>query len=143
MVNLQNDAQSLYQILSSAQVIAVVGYSDRPYRPSYQIAQFLRNQGYQVYPVNPRVKVIDGHISYASLQQVPEPIDIVNVFRRSEYLPEIVDEAISVQAKTIWAQIGVSEPSAAQKALEAGLNVIMDTCIKVEYLSLGVNRQQS
>ncbi len=132
-----NDS-AMRDVLTHAKVIAVVGHSDKPERTSYQIAQFLRSVGYTVYPVNPTVKEIDGQLSYPSLQEIPEAVDIVNVFRRSEYLSEIVDEAIAVNAKTVWAQLGVSNQQAAQKALDAGLNVVMDACIKVEYLQLGI-----
>ncbi len=125
-------------VLARAKVIAVVGHSDKPERTSYQIAQFLRSVGYTVYPVNPTVKEIDGQLSYSSLQEIPEAVDIVNIFRRSEYLGEIVDEAIAINAKTVWAQLGISNQQAAQKALDAGLNIVMDACIKVEYLRLGI-----
>lgn len=140
MPDLQNDDNVLRTVLMEARVIAVVGHSDKRDRTSYQIAQFLKNAGYIVYPVNPMVSEIDGQPCYASLQEVPEPVNIVNVFRRSEYLVDVVKEAIATHAKTIWAQLGVSDPTAANLALEAGLNVVMDACIKVEYLRLGVRR---
>lgn len=123
----------LKQILTDSQVIAVVGHSDKPDRTSYQIAQFLRRNGYKVYPVNPTVKEIDGETAYASLADIPEAIDIVNVFRRSEHLESVVDEAIAVGAKTVWAQLGVIDEEAARKAQAAGLSMVMDRCIKVEY----------
>jgi hypothetical protein len=85
------------------------------------------------------VSEIDGQPCYCSLKDVPEPVDIVNVFRRSEYLSAIVDEAIAVNAKTVWAQLGVSDELSAQKALDAGLNIVMDACIKVEYRRLRVS----
>ncbi len=138
MLNLKEDERAMREVLAHAKVIAVVGHSDKPARTSYQIAQFLRQAGYTVYPVNPTVKEIDGQPSYASLKQVPEPVDLVNVFRRSEYLPEIVEEAISIGAQTVWAQLGISEAASALKAMSAGLNVVMDACIKVEYLRLGI-----
>lgn len=130
------DDNRLRNILSKAKAIAVVGHSDKPHRTSYQIAQFLRSVGYQVYPVNPAVQSIDGQLCYAMLKDVPESIDIVNVFRRSEYLIEVVEDAIAIGAKTVWAQLGVSDSIAAQKAIEAGVNIVMDACIKVEYLRL-------
>jgi predicted CoA-binding protein len=130
------DDSTIRNILSNAKVIAVVGHSDKPFRTSYQIAQFLRSVGYQVYPVNPAVREIDGQPSYPTLKDLPEPVDIVNVFRRSEHLKEIVEEAIAIGAKTVWAQLGVSDHLAAQKAIDAGLNIVMDACIKVEYLRL-------
>lgn len=136
MTNLLYNVNAMRELLADARVIAVVGHSDRPYRTSYRIAQYLRQVGYTVYPVNPTVEQIDGTPSYPSLTDVPEPIDIVNVFRRSEYLPEIVEDAIRVGAKAIWAQLGVYDEAAQQRALEAGLNVIMNACIKVEHARL-------
>ncbi|MEO8608725.1 MAG: CoA-binding protein [Chloroflexota bacterium] len=126
----------VHQLLTDAQVIAVVGYSDKPYRTSYQIAHFLKQAGYKIYPVNPEVETIDGERSYASLADVPEPIDIVNVFRRSEYLPGVVDDAIAVKSKAIWAQLGVYDEAAGHKAESAGLVTVMNACIKVEYYRL-------
>ena len=120
-------------ILSAAKVIAVVGYSDDPSRTSYQIGRFLKNAGYTVYAVNPTVANIDGEKAYASLADVPEPIDIVNVFRRSEFLSGVVDAAIEVGAKVVWAQLGVFDPEAARKGEEAGITVIMNNCIKVAH----------
>ncbi|QPC85153.1 CoA-binding protein [Phototrophicus methaneseepsis] len=125
-------------VLAQARTIAVVGHSDNPGRTSYQIARYLRNAGYTVYPVNPTVREIDGQPSYASLADVPEPIDIVNVFRRSEYVADVVDEAIDVGAKAIWTQLGVVDNAAGQRALEAGIDVAMNRCIKVEHARLGV-----
>jgi hypothetical protein len=138
MPNLKEDDNAMREVLTTAKVIAVVGHSDKPERTSYRIAQFLRGVGYKVYPVNPMVSEIDGQPSYASLKEVPESIDIVNVFRRSEYLPEIVNQAIAIHAKTVWTQLGVYDQQSAQKALDAGLYVVMDACIKVEYMRLGV-----
>jgi hypothetical protein len=139
MSNLKEDDNAMRDVLINAKVIAVVGHSDKPERTSYRIAQFLRGVGYKVYPVNPVVSEIDGQPCYCSLKDVPEPVDIVNVFRRSEYLSAIVDEAIAVNAKTVWAQLGVSDELSAQKALDAGLNIVMDACIKVEYRRLRVS----
>ncbi len=136
MPNLKEDDNVMRDVLTNAKVIAVVGHSDKPERTSYRIAQFLQEVGYNVYPVNPLVNEIDGQPSYSSLKDVPEPVDIVNVFRRSEYLSAIVDEAIAVNARTVWAQLGVYDQPSAQKALDAGLNIVMDACIKVEYLRL-------
>ncbi len=121
------------EILEHARVIAVVGYSDDPSRTSNQIGRFLKNAGYKVYAVNPTAETVDGEKAYRTLADVPEPIDIVDVFRRSEFLPGVVDDAIAVGAKVVWAQLGVSDEAAAQKGEQAGLKVIMDTCIKVSY----------
>jgi predicted CoA-binding protein len=138
MPNLKEDDNAMRDVLTQAKVIAVVGHSDKPERTSYRIAQFLRRVGYNVYPVNPMVSEIDAQRSYAALKDIPEPVDIVNVFRRSEYLPAIIDEAIAINAKTVWAQLGISDDASAQKALDGGLNVVMDACIQVEYLRLNV-----
>ncbi|MBG1242444.1 CoA-binding protein [Nostoc sp. NZL] len=139
MANLKEDDNALREVLTQAKTIAVVGHSDKRQRTSYQIAQFLRQRGYTVYAVNPLVKEIDGQPSYAALHELPEPVDIVNVFRRSEYLPEIVDQSISTNAKTVWVQLGIWHQPSAQIAVDAGLNVVMDACIKIEYLRLRIN----
>lgn len=121
-------------ILADAKVIAVVGHSDNPGRTSYQIGRFLKSVGYIVYPVNPTIESVDGERAYPTLADVPEPIDIVDVFRRSEYLAGVVDEAIAVGAKVVWAQLGVYDPAAAQAGEDAGIAVIMDNCIKVSFM---------
>lgn len=131
-----NQDSAVRDLLQKARVIAVVGHSDKPYRTSYQIAQYLRRAGYTVYPVNPEVTEIDGQPCYASLKDVPETIDIVNVFRRSEYLAGVVDEAAAVHAKSVWAQLGVASDEAEQKADAAHLPIVMDACIKVEHRRL-------
>ena len=136
MVNLNRNDRLKRDILKNSQIIAVVGHSEKPERTSYQIAQFLRKVGYKVYSVNPIVKEIDSLPTYATLQDIPESVDIVNIFRRSEYLPEIVEAAIAIRTKTIWTQLGVKDWQSANKALDAGLNLAMDICIKVEYLRL-------
>ncbi|WP_041698564.1 CoA-binding protein [Thalassoporum mexicanum] len=134
------DDKKIQQILTEAKTIALVGYSPKPARPSYQIGRFLKQAGYKVYPVNPIIKEIDGEQCYRSLREVPKPIDIVNVFRRSEFLPEIIEQAIAINAKTIWAQLDIYDQAAAERAIAAGLNVIMDSCIKIEYLRLGIKK---
>lgn len=123
-------------ILSTARTIAVVGHSDDLAKPSYTIANYLRRMGYTVYPVNPTVQTIDGERSYASLADVPEPIDIVNVFRNSRHLPGVVDDAIAVGAKVVWAQLGVENDDAVRRADEAGITLIQDNCIKVTHVML-------
>lgn len=131
---LRYDDETLRRFLAEATVIAVVGYSDDPSRPSYQIGGFLRDVGYTVYAVNPTLSSIDGEPVYASLADVPEPIDIVDVFRRSEFLSGVVDEAVAVGAKVVWAQLGVADPQAAAKGEAAGVAVVQNNCIKVTYL---------
>jgi predicted CoA-binding protein len=132
--------EEIRQILTESKTIALVGYSHNPRRASYQTGKFLREAGYWVYAVNPVVKEIDGEKCYHSLAELPEAIDIVNVFRRSEFLAEIVDAAIAINAKTVWAQLEIYDQAAALKAIDAGLNVIMDACIKIEYLRLGLHQ---
>ena len=130
------DDNAMRELLTETKVIAVVGHSDKPHRTSYQIAQYLRNVGYTVYAVNPTVEEIDGERSYASLADVPEPIDIVDVFRRSEHLQRVVDDAIAAGAKAIWTQLGVSDADAALTATAANVPIVMDRCIKVEHMRL-------
>ncbi|MDL5047262.1 CoA-binding protein [Oscillatoria amoena NRMC-F 0135] len=133
--------RTLCQILLDTQTIAVVGHSDKPTRVSYQIAQFLRQVGYRVIPVNPQIREIEGETCYASLREIPEKVDLVNVFRRSEFLAEIVEEAIAINAATVWAQLGIQDEAAAQTARKAGVNAIMNACIKIEYQRLGVQKR--
>lgn len=136
-INIQDE--TMRQILSRSEVIAVVGHSDKSFRISYKIANYMRGQGYRIYPVNPTVAEIDGETSYPSLAAIPEPIDIVNIFRRSEYVSDIVDEAIQVGAYSIWTQLGVVDTKAGTRALDAGILVVMNRCIKVEHARLLVN----
>ena len=130
------DDYEMRRVLQESRVIAVVGHSDKAHRTSYQIAQYLRNVGYKVYAVNPTVSKINGETVYASLSDVPEPIDIVNVFRRSEHLSDVVDDAIAVEAKVVWAQLGVFDVQAGKKAEEAGIDIVMNHCIKVDHRRL-------
>lgn len=122
-------------LLRSATTIAVVGFSDKPARESHRIGTYLMNY-YKVYPVNPSVSEIDGHKVYPSLDSLPEKVDIVNVFRRSDALDGVVEEAIKAGAKSVWAQLGVSSDSAQKRADAANLPIIMDTCIFIEHQKL-------
>lgn len=133
MADLNRDKQARNDVILHSPVIAIVGRSNDHYYSSYQVGEYLQQHGFTVYNVNPNVDEIDGAPSYASLQEVPEPIDIVDVFRRSEFLSEIVDEAIAVGAKTVWGQLGVEDEAARQKALNAGLNVAMNLCLRTEH----------
>ena len=119
--------------LQQARTIAVVGLSSSPLRPSHGVAAYMQSQGYRIIPVNPRVDYVLGEKSYASLLEVPEPIDIVNIFRRSEFVPEIVDQAIQLKAPVVWMQEGVVHERAAAKARAAGILVMMDSCILKEH----------
>ncbi|MEX1249003.1 MAG: CoA-binding protein [Anaerolineales bacterium] len=130
LIKSQND---LRRLLEEARVIAVVGHSDRPNRTSYRIANYLRRAGYKVYAVNPSIQQVNGEPAYPNLAAVPEPIDIVDVFRRSEFLGEVVDQAIAAAAKSVWAQLGVYDEAAAARAEAAGLQMVMDRCIMVDH----------
>lgn len=130
------DSRDIRRLLEQARVIAVVGHSDNPQRTSYRIAVYLREVGYRVHAVNPTIQEVDGQPVYPSLAEVPEPIDIVDVFRRSEFLDEVMDQAIAVGAKAVWAQLGVFDEAAGRKAEAAGLEVVMDRCIMVDHRNL-------
>jgi predicted CoA-binding protein len=116
-------------LLERARTIAVVGLSDSPLRPSHGVSAYMQAQGYRVIPVNPRIRGALGEKSYPSLLEVPEAIDIVNVFRRPEFVQEIVDQAIRLGIGAVWMQEGVIHPTAAEKARKAGMFVAMDLCI--------------
>ena len=120
---------SIAEILSSARTIAVVGLSHKRYRPSYGVSEYMQRAGYRIIPVNPFESEVLGEKCYPDLESVPETIDIVNIFRRSEFVPEIVDAAIRKGAKLVWMQEGVEHAEAARRARDAGLAVVMDRCI--------------
>lgn len=126
------------EILGSARTIAVVGLSARRFRPSYGVAEYMQRAGYRIIPVNPNIAEVLGEKSYASLDAVPEPVDIVDIFRRPEHVPEIVEAAIRKGAKTIWMQEGVVHEDAARRAESAGLTVVMDRCILKDHRRLGL-----
>jgi len=125
-------------ILGAARTIAVVGLSAKRFRPSHGVAEYLQRVGYRIIPVNPNITEVLGEKSYASLDAVPEPVDIVDIFRRSEHVPEIVEAAIRKGAKTIWMQEGVVHEDAARRAESAGLTVVMDRCILKDHRRLGL-----
>jgi len=127
---------STSEILKSMHTIAVVGLSSRRMRPSYGVSEYMQRAGYRIIPVNPRETSVLGEKAYASLEDVPGPVDIVNIFRRSEFVPEIVDAAIRIGAKAVWMQEGVVNEEAASKARAAGLAVVMDRCILKEHMRL-------
>ncbi len=116
-------------ILDSARTIAVVGLSSKRYRPSYGVAEYMKRSGYRIIPVNPFETEIFGEHSYPDLDSVPDPIDIVDIFRRSEFVPPIVEAAIRKSVKAIWMQEGVVHEAAARQAEAAGIAVLMDRCI--------------
>jgi predicted CoA-binding protein len=120
-------------ILRSAQTIAVVGLSNKRIRPSYGVSEYMQQVGYRIIPVNPRETEVLGEKAYTDLESIPGPVDIVNIFRRSDAVPPIVDAAIRIGAKAVWMQEGVIHEEAAEKARAAGLEVIMDRCILKEH----------
>jgi predicted CoA-binding protein len=121
------------ELLKRSKTIAVVGLSDNPMRPSHGVSAYMQSQGYRIIPVNPRVEESLGEKSYASLLDVPEKIDIVNIFRRPEYVEEVVDQAIQLKVPVIWMQEDVVHERAAEKARKAGVFVVMDRCILKEH----------
>ena|SRR5665213_846023 len=124
------------EILKSAKTIAVVGLSGNPMRPSNGVTEYMRRAGYRIIPVNPNETEVLGEPSYARLEDVPEKIDIVDVFRRSEHVAGIVESAIRIGAKVVWMQEGVIDEAAATRARSAGLDVVMDKCILKEHRKL-------
>lgn len=126
-------ANLIDQILTESKAIAVVGLSPNPERPSYRVAKYLKNVGYHIIPINPDVKEIDGIKSYPSLSVVPESIDLVNIFRRSEFVAAIVDEAINIGVKFIWMQDNVIDQTSAKRAQAAGIPVVMNNCTMREH----------
>ena len=134
--------QTIRDVLTRTQRIALVGASDRPDRPSYGVMKYLLDQGYEVIPVSPKLagQTLLGQQAYASLAEVPGEIDMVDVFRNSEAAWGVAQEAIAAGAKTLWLQLGVINEQAAVLAQDAGMTVIMDRCPKIEILRLGITR---
>lgn len=124
------------EILDNAKTIAVVGLSPNPNRTSYMVSEAMQKAGYRIIPVNPAADEVLGEKSYASLSDIPEPVDIVNVFRRSEYLPELAEEFLKVGSPVFWTQLNVVDENVFKKLSDAGYTVIMDRCIKVEHAIL-------
>jgi hypothetical protein len=129
----RSDTDPIRDLLQRSKTIAVVGLSDSPLRPSYGVSAYMQAQGYKIIPVNPQITEALGEKSYASLLDVPEKIDIVNIFRRPEFVDEIVDQAIQLKVPAVWMQEEVINQKAAQKAEKAGIFVAMDLCILKEH----------
>ncbi|MGD1853900.1 MAG: CoA-binding protein [Leptolyngbyaceae cyanobacterium] len=125
------------RVLANTKYIAVVGHSPKPQRPSYQVSRYMRQQGYIVYPVHPAAKEIDGQRCYARLADVPGPIDMVNVFRRSEFLPDLWEQMLALETmsdvRCLWTQLDIYDAAVAQKATDHGWQVVMDACLKIEF----------
>jgi len=128
-----DDINTLRRILSQSRVIAVVGLSADWFRPSYFAAKYLQEHGYRIIPVNPRYESILGEKCYKSLRDIPEKVDIVDCFRKTADIPPICDDAIAIGAKVLWQQLGVRNEDAARKAEAAGLESVMDRCVKIEH----------
>jgi uncharacterized protein len=123
----------IFELLKRAKTIAVVGLSNNPLRPSHGVSAYMQSHGYRIIPVNPHIEESLGETAYASLLEVPEKIDIVNIFRRSEYVEEVVDQAIQLKVPAIWMQEDVIHEKAAEKARKAGIFVVMDRCVLKEH----------
>jgi hypothetical protein len=127
---------AIRDLLRNSKTIAVVGLSGKKFRPSYGVAEYMQKVGYRIIPVNPNETEVLGEKSYARIEDIPEHIDIVDIFRRPEFVGPLVDSAIQVGANTIWMQEGVVHEDGAQKARDAGLSVVMDRCILKEHMRL-------
>ncbi|HZP22516.1 MAG TPA: CoA-binding protein [Terriglobales bacterium] len=130
---MRDESARITDLLTRAKSIAVVGLAASPLRPSYGVSHYMRSQGYRIIPVNPNITDWEGEKSYPSLLDIPHKIDIVNIFRRPEFVPEVVDQAIQIKAPAVWMQEGVIHQQAAEKARQAGIYVVMDLCILKEH----------
>jgi len=125
--------EEIRAILEKNRVIAVVGLSPKPDRDSHRVAKYLQKQGYRIVPVRPKADGILGEKCYASLRDIPFPVDVVDIFRKIEAIPAIVEDAIAIGAKVVWMQLGLAENQSARRAKEAGLQVVMNKCLKIEH----------
>jgi predicted CoA-binding protein len=128
-----DDIAGLRRILSSSRTLAVVGLSAQWYRPSYFAAKYMQDHGYRIIPVNPNYAEVLGQRCYPDVRSIPEPVDLVDCFRKSADIPPIADEAIAVGAKVLWMQLGIENQEAARRADAAGLDVVMNRCVKIEH----------
>jgi uncharacterized protein len=131
---LYQDEVTIRRIVRSARVIAVVGLSANPRRPSNDVALYLQRQGLRIVPVNPNIREALGERSYPSLRDIPFPVDVVDVFRRPTAVPSVAEDAVAIGAKALWLQLGVINREGAEIARRAGLDVVMDRCLKVEWM---------
>ena len=131
--NYDANSDVVAQILRGGKTIAVVGLSSNPMRASHEVAAYLKNAGYRIIPVNPNETEVLGEKAYARLEDVPEPVDIVDVFRRAEEVPAVAGSAIKIKAKVLWMQLGIENGEAAERARAAGLVVVEDSCLMVEH----------
>ena len=133
---MNEDINTLRRILKQSKTLAIVGLSANWWRPSYFAAKYMQEHGYRIIPVNPQYKEVLGEKCYPSLRDIPEKVDIVDCFRKSEEIGALADEAIAIGAKVLWMQLGVINHDAAKKAAAAGLDVVMDRCVKIEHARL-------
>jgi uncharacterized protein len=131
-----SEIQRLRRILSASKTIAVVGLSANWYRPSYFAAKYLMDHGYEIFPVNPNYDEVLGRRCYPDLKSLPERVDVVDIFQKPDRVPALVDDAIEIGARVVWMQIGIVHEEAAQRARDAGLDVVMNRCMKIEYARL-------
>ena len=124
------------EVMRGSKIVAVVGISTNPSKPSYQVAHYLKSQGYTIIPVNPNLHEVLGEQCYPNLLAIPQKVDIVDIFRRSEDVSPVVEEAISIKAKAVWMQLGIYNQEAADRARANGVNVVMDMCMSVEHRRL-------
>jgi predicted CoA-binding protein len=136
MVIQLGERETIQKILAESHTVAVVGLSSNPERPSHQVAQYLQDRGYRIVPVNPNVSEVLGEQSYPDLLSIPQPVDVVDIFRRPEAVPVIVEQAIEIGAKAIWMQKGVRNQEAAEQAQTSGLLTVMDRCMMEEIMRL-------
>ncbi len=129
-------SEEVKAILKDYKVVAVVGLSTNPEKASYMVAEYLQNHGYKIVPIHPKAEEILGEKVFSSLKNVPDPVDIVCLFRPPEHVPPFVDDAIDIKAKNVWMQLGIINNDAADKALKAGLSVVMNKCLKIEHQNL-------
>lgn len=132
-MKLINNDVDLKRLFETVRTIAVVGCSPKPERPGHYVAKYLQDLGYRIIPVNPGQTEILGEKCYASLRDIPEPVDMVDCFRRAEDIPPVVEDAIAIGAKFVWMQLGIINEEAAQRAIDAGVEVVMDRCPKIDY----------
>lgn len=137
-----DEKETIRKILKESKTIAVVGLSPEPERPSHGVASYLKSHGYKIIPVNPTADEVLGEKSYPDLKQVPVKIDVVDIFRRPEFVQQIVEDAIKIGAKSVWMQEGIVHEEAARKAREAGLLVVMDRCMMKEHARLEKTRSK-
>lgn len=133
---MEHTRDDVKRVMADTKTIAVVGLSNKPDRASYQIASYLKDQGYRIIPVNPTIKETPGEKAYSSLRDVPERVGVVQIFRRSEDVPPVVEDAIAIGAKVVWMQSGIINEAAAERAEAAGLTVVMDACMRSAHRAL-------